>query len=1220
VPAPVRAFEKLVDTLRGERRDLRCIAEEEERGVRAVQDAEKQVQAQKQAFATKQGAIKRHVASHVDRLGKATIECLEKLPDAVQAEMTSRDELRSRQIQDLRLAMLALLRQFNAAAKQIVSGWTDVGAVSDFEKGLKAMLEAREEQLKKALDEACAGAAEYNRQVQQTRCAIGEKAVDPELQCPRGHQMTMQALEGYDEWVRSYSSDDLVRESDQAMACLNEKLAKSLARVLGLQEEGPKQQGGDLKGAFRSAGLALKREREHRLSDAVAFFPAHKLMDAGRRLLEAWQAESDMLRHLVRVWFALEKDLEMHKECLKDSGSLSKKKDDIVQQLATARQNHQKVMKAMKGLESLEDDEIEGYLKVKKLPAGTTGRDLKQRVQETLKELISQTLQLTGAMAHPVLGEVHIQNHFPEVMLYIGQGLPPDLGVLWRPAQTLDSFDSKELLPTDSNHKVWRVKLGDEQYAIKEFAIGQPRQLQTCLKEAAVIYRHRHPSIVEVKAIFQGSGSEQTNFYIQMPWYEHGALEQWIAGQQPSWRQVREVLLDALLGLSHLHASGVIHGDVKPANILVDGRQRGRLADFDISIDTKNRTARVLQTLTMRGTAQGMTLEFAAPELQTSMQATRQTDVFAFGATLAHVRVHCEPDDAEEQSAAKRRRLSRDADRPAILEQARGQTDVMVSVLTAQVPKSRPSAEAAMQLPFFTTLKEACKRVSKACVRCEQMGKDAIRDATLGVECSEGHFHCALCLEDLTADFMDPHNVGLFNEREGRLKCSKYPSPCTSGFADHDLATTLPVLVFQDYSKAREETLKVQIEAMVQTEMKAERQEELDRLAALADTRFQKVVQARQHIVGNILNRSCPGCGQTFSHLDFEGCFALKCKKCPCRFCAWCLVACGNDEDDARAHLAQCPAKPPGQADIYYGSMQQFQEALRHRQKEMICAYLEEKNLSAILKSKAVEACRKELEEHQLRPMDFLSPICQEMQRCREFLNHLGLDSKLFDPEHDRCYCASCVAAVGRMPELLEQDRPHGSPYEVPLGWCGFGLQVPARAQVEKVFEDWAVSFHGCPSDVLSSILREGQLLMPGDTKIDGSKLPNRLTVTKGNDQRIGVYTSGSIKYSELDIYTKPASWENGKVRTVLQCRQNLKIEPPALRIEGETIGWQQRFGNAAISRHFANDEIERFTRAKNSIIPYRILVSIDVVTREDEEKAKQARGGAHQVLRRGRE
>ena len=76
------------------------------------------------------------------------------------------------------------------------------------------------------------------------------------------------------------------------------------------------------------------------------------------------------------------------------------------------------------------------------------------------------------------------------------------------------------------------------------------------------------------------------------------------------------------------------------------------------------------------------------------------------------------------------------------------------------------------------------------------------------------------------------------------------------------------------------------------------------------------------------------------------------------------------------------------------------------------------------------------------------------------------------------------------------------------------------------------------------------------------------------------------------------------------ECRQNVKIRPSGLRIEGETIGWQKRFGNAAISRHFANDEIERFTRAKNSIIPYRILVGIDLVTREDEEKAKRAQLG----------
>jgi len=114
------------------------------------------------------------------------------------------------------------------------------------------------------------------------------------------------------------------------------------------------------------------------------------------------------------------------------------------------------------------------------------------------------------------------------------------------------------------------------------------------------------------------------------------------------------------------------------------------------------------------------------------------------------------------------------------------------------------------------------------------------------------------------------------------------------------------------------------------------------------------------------------------------------------------------------------------------------------------------------------------------------------------------------------------------------------------------------------------------------------------------------VVVTGGGKERYGVYTSPSIKYSELDIYAKPTHWRGHKIRVVLQCRQNLKIEPPALRIIGETIGWHRRFGDAAISPHFPNDKIERCTSAMNSVIPYRILVGMDVVTREDEEKTRK--------------
>ena len=68
--------------------------------------------------------------------------------------------------------------------------------------------------------------------------------------------------------------------------------------------------------------------------------------------------------------------------------------------------------------------------------------------------------------------------------------------------------------------------------------------------------------------------------------------------------------------------------------------------------------------------------------------------------------------------------------------------------------------------------------------------------------------------------------------------------------------------------------------------------------------------------------------------------------------------------------------------------------------------------------------------------------------------------------------------------------------------------------------------------------------------------------------------------------------------------------------VEGETIGWARRFGSAAISKHFGNDKIERFTESGPSIVPYRILVGIDVTTREEEEDELQRKKQELEALR----
>ena len=234
---------------------------------------------------------------------------------------------------------------------------------------------------------------------------------------------------------------------------------------------------------------------------------------------------------------------------------------------------------------------------------------------------------------------------------------------------------------------------------------------------------------------------------------------------------------------------------------------------------------------------------------------------------------------------------------------------------------------------------------------------------------------------------------------------------------------------------------------------------------------------------------------------------------------------------------------------------------------------------------------------------------CAYMRRCAAFLDSLGLDREYFDQVHDRCYCDKCVVA-GCIPDILESNSKHGFAYEVPKKWGGFGLQIPPRAKVLNCFAEWPVSYHGCPSDVVASVLNHGGLMMPGDRLMDGTELPNRLT--GGDADRIGIYTSPSIKYSELDIYTKPVLWDGSQVRVVFQCRQDMKTKFSALRIEGETIGWECRFGATPISRHFPNSEIERYTSARPSIIPYRILVGIDIITRwsEEEEKAVEREAG----------
>ncbi len=92
---------------------------------------------------------------------------------------------------------------------------------------------------------------------------------------------------------------------------------------------------------------------------------------------------------------------------------------------------------------------------------------------------------------------------------------------------------------------------------------------------------------------------------------------------------VRAILRQSLTGLAYLHERGIMHRDIKTANILLSGQGGIKLADFGL--------AKELRGL-LEHTPTVVTLWYRAPELLLgSRRYTQQVDVWALGVVAAEL-------------------------------------------------------------------------------------------------------------------------------------------------------------------------------------------------------------------------------------------------------------------------------------------------------------------------------------------------------------------------------------------------------------------------------------------------------------------------------------------------------------------------------------------------------------------------------------------------------
>ncbi|WP_306357936.1 serine/threonine-protein kinase [Nocardia sp. CC213A] len=148
------------------------------------------------------------------------------------------------------------------------------------------------------------------------------------------------------------------------------------------------------------------------------------------------------------------------------------------------------------------------------------------------------------------------------------------------------------------------------------------------LREAETAARLQHPNLVAVR----DRGEQDGRLWIAMQ-YVAGidAAELVRRGPVEPGRAVW-ILTEAAHGLDEVHRAGLLHGDVKPANILIaaptDGPERVLVTDFGIA-----RPANDSATPDSSG-GFAATVSYAAPEQINGEPVDRRTDVYALGCTL----------------------------------------------------------------------------------------------------------------------------------------------------------------------------------------------------------------------------------------------------------------------------------------------------------------------------------------------------------------------------------------------------------------------------------------------------------------------------------------------------------------------------------------------------------------------------------------------------------